>query len=82
MTPSPCVPLPAGKGEEKKEVLAHLLRTPFEKWIQKEAPSSASFHLSLYLIPILKQVKPSTISTAKLNTLLYLHTPPIKLVVY
>jgi hypothetical protein len=34
------------------------------------------------LISILKQAKPSTISTAKLNTLLYLHTPPIKQVVY
>ena len=33
------------------------------------------------LIPILKQVKPSTISTAKLNTLLHLHSPPIKQVV-
>ena len=38
--------------------------------------------LFLYLIPILKQVKPSTISTARLNTLLYLRAPPIKLVVY
>ncbi len=31
---------------------------------------------------ILKQVKPSSISTAKLNTLLHLHMPPIKQVVY
>jgi hypothetical protein len=34
------------------------------------------------LIPTLKQVKPSTISTAKLNALLHLHMPPIKQVVY
>ena len=31
---------------------------------------------------LLKKVKPSTISTAKLNTLLCLHTPPIKQIVY
>jgi hypothetical protein len=47
MTPSPCVPLPAGKGEEKKEVLAHLLRTPFEKWIQKEALFTRLFSFML-----------------------------------
>ena len=40
------------------------------------------FHSKVCLISILKQVKPSTISTAQLNTLLYLHLPPIKLVVY
>ena len=33
-------------------------------------------------MPTLKQVKPSTISTARLNALLRLHVPPIKLVVY
>jgi hypothetical protein len=42
----------------------------------------ASSLLSYYLIPTLKQVKPSTISTAKLKTLLLLHLPPIKQVVY
>ena len=31
---------------------------------------------------LLKEVKPSTISTAKLNTLLCLHPPPIKQVVF
>ena len=38
--------------------------------------------LYIYLISTLKQVKPSTISTVKLNTLLHLHSPPIKQVVY
>ncbi len=33
-------------------------------------------------MPTLKQVKPSSISTAKLNTLLCLHMRPIKQVVY
>ncbi len=37
---------------------------------------------SFQLILTLKQAKPSTISTAKLKTLLLLHTPPIKQVVY
>ena len=34
------------------------------------------------LISTLNQVKPSTISTAKLNPLLDVHMPPIKQVVY
>ena len=38
--------------------------------------------LSFCLIPTLKQVKPSTISTVKLRILLPLHLPPIKQVVY
>ena len=33
-------------------------------------------------MPILKQAKPSTISTVKLKTLLPFHLPPIKQVVY
>ena len=36
----------------------------------------------MLLISTLNQVKPSTISTAKLNTLPCVHTPPIKQVVY
>ena len=38
--------------------------------------------MSWYLISILKQVKPSAISTSQLNTLLHLHLTPIKQVVY
>ena len=41
-----------------------------------------TYQLNIYLIPTLKQVKPSAISTAQLNTLLYLHLRPIKQVVY
>ncbi len=41
-------------------------------------PNTVNFQL----ISNLKQVKPSTISTAQLNTLLHLHLRPIKQVVY
>ena len=58
------------------------LRTNLALFSFVKVKESKSVKVLSLLISTLNQVKPSTISTAKLNPLLDVHMPPIKQVVY